>query len=97
MWEARIRPAGAMRMSDSTRLGKYDANDAAIPPPSEYPIMENRFWLPVQGIGEEERTRWIWVVKSWKSWGWEIGSGVEEKPRPKRSDGVGKVSRCAFV
>jgi hypothetical protein len=60
-------------------------NDAAIPPPSEYPIMAKRFSSPVQDRGDEERTKWIWVVKSWMSWGRDAGSGVDEKPRPKRS------------
>ena len=47
--------------------------------------MANRLLLPVQLSGDEERTRRIWVVKSWMSWGWEEGSGVDDKPRPNRS------------
>lgn len=56
MWLGRMRPAGAMRMRDSTRFGKYEVNDAAIPPPREYPIRPNRLFSPVQLIGDDERT-----------------------------------------
>jgi hypothetical protein len=45
--------------------------------------------LPVQESGDEERTKRIWVVKSWMSWGRDVVSGEEEKPRPKRSRWLG--------
>jgi hypothetical protein len=47
-----------MRTRDDTRVGKYRAKDAAIPPPSEYPMTANEV-LPVHAMGDEARTQRI--------------------------------------
>jgi hypothetical protein len=63
MCDERIRPAGAIRIRESTRVEKVDVKFAATPPPREYPIRAKLCW-PVHGIGELANTSRIWAVNS---------------------------------
>lgn len=47
--------------NEATRVGKVDVKEAEMPPPSEYPMMENAF-VPDQGRGDDARARSIWDV-----------------------------------
>lgn len=57
----RISPAGASRIKVSTMCGNAAAKFAAMPPPSEYPMMLKAL-LPVQESRDEARTSRICVV-----------------------------------
>lgn len=47
-----------MMTSDATRVGKVDVKEVEMPPPREYPIIENAF-VPDHGRGDDARARRI--------------------------------------
>ena len=63
---ALIRPEGEMSTRDSIRFGKKEVKPAEIPPPREYPTMENLLG-PVHDKGDDASTSKICVVKSLRS------------------------------
>lgn len=58
MWCSRRIPEGAIMTSEATRFGKVDVKEVEMPPPSEYPMIENAF-VPDHGRGEDARARRI--------------------------------------
>ena len=73
-WESLSNPEGASRTKDDSIWGKYEAKEAAMPPPREYPARQKRpDPAPVHEMEEEFKARKICVENNRSSWGRSAG------------------------